>query len=105
MLWGGESSEREVSKVSAMNVGNGLKPFRTKLNKKKYELEVVEMGEKGWIERLMKSEVVFIAMHGKYGEDGRIQGLLDCLKIPYIGSGVLASAIGMDKLVFRKLVS
>src|SRR5699024_4061452 len=42
-------------------------------------------------------ELVFIGLHGKFGEDGRIQGLLDMLEIPYVGSGVLASALAMDK--------
>jgi D-alanine-D-alanine ligase len=97
VLWGGESSEMEVSRMSAREVMKNL-------DKRKYEAEMVEMGGKGWIEKIRKAEAVFIAMHGKYGEDGRIQGLLDCLGIPYIGSGVLASAIGMDKLMFRQLI-
>lgn len=50
------------------------------------------------------SNVVFIAMHGPYGEDGTIQGMLELTGIPYTGSGVLASAIGMDKETFRKLM-
>ncbi len=50
-------------------------------------------------------DVIFPAMHGPFGEDGTIQGLLDVLDIPYIGSGVLASAIGMNKYVFRKILN
>lgn len=50
-------------------------------------------------------DVVFIAMHGSFGEDGTIQGMLEMAGILYTGSGVLASAIGMDKEVFRKLMS
>ena len=50
-----------------------------------------------------KVDVIFIAMHGPYGEDGRIQGLLELLGIPYTGSGVLASALGMDKIYSRRL--
>ncbi|QQG41169.1 MAG: D-alanine--D-alanine ligase [Candidatus Woesebacteria bacterium] len=49
-------------------------------------------------------DVVFIAMHGKHGEDGNVQGMLELTGIPYTGSGVLASAIGMDKEIFRKLL-
>lgn len=49
-------------------------------------------------------DMVFIAMHGPYGEDGTIQGMLDMLGLRYTGSGVLSSAIGMDKLIFRKLL-
>jgi len=49
-------------------------------------------------------DVVFIALHGKYGEDGTIQGLLELLEIPYVGSGVLASALAMDKIMARKVL-
>lgn len=49
-------------------------------------------------------DVVFIAMHGPYGEDGTIQGMLELAGLKYTGSGVLASALGMDKLMFRKLM-
>ena len=48
-------------------------------------------------------DIVFIAMHGPYGEDGRVQGFLDLIGVPYTGSGVLASALGMDKISSRKL--
>ncbi len=51
-----------------------------------------------------KIDVVFIAMHGKFGEDGTIQGLLELTGIPYTGSGVAASAMGMDKDCFRKIM-
>ncbi len=51
-----------------------------------------------------KVDVVFIAMHGPFGEDGKIQGLLDTLGIKYTGSQVAASAIGMDKILFRKIM-
>lgn len=52
-----------------------------------------------------KINVAFIAMHGPYGEDGTIQGLLELLNIPYTCSGVLASALGMDKIMFRKILA
>lgn len=52
-----------------------------------------------------KLDVIFIAMHGPYGEDGTVQGMLELTGIPYTGSGVMASSIGMNKLVFRKLLS
>lgn len=50
------------------------------------------------------AEVVFIAMHGPFGEDGTVQGMLELLGIPYCGSGVLASSVGMNKLLFRKIM-
>lgn len=51
-----------------------------------------------------KIDVVFVAMHGPYGEDGTIQGMLELTGIPYTGSGVGASAVGMDKIMFRKIM-
>jgi D-alanine-D-alanine ligase len=50
-------------------------------------------------------DLVFLGLHGKYGEDGCMQGLLELLRIPYTGSGVLASALGMDKYVSRRILS
>lgn len=49
-------------------------------------------------------DVFFIAMHGPYGEDGTVQGMLELTGVPYTGSGVLASAVGMDKVAFRKIM-
>lgn len=53
----------------------------------------------------LRPDVVFIALHGKFGEDGTIQGLLDLLGIPYTGSGVLASALAMDKSMTKKVLA
>src|SRR5699024_11880919 len=50
-------------------------------------------------------DLVFIALHGKYGEDGKIQSLLEMLSIPYVGSGVLASALAMDKYKAKQILS
>jgi len=52
----------------------------------------------------VRPDVAFIALHGRFGEDGTIQGLLELLDIPYVGSGVLASALAMDKIMTRKLL-
>jgi D-alanine-D-alanine ligase len=52
-----------------------------------------------------RADVVFIAMHGPFGEDGTVQGMLEMIGIPYTGAGVLASAIGMDKSMFRKVMA
>ncbi|MGC8863154.1 MAG: hypothetical protein ACP5R5_10330 [Armatimonadota bacterium] len=52
-----------------------------------------------------KPDVVVIALHGKYGEDGTVQGMLDLLGIPYTGSGVLASALAMDKSMAKKVMA
>ena len=99
VLMGGFSHEREVSLVSGKGVADAL---RTK------GFEVVEYDlQNGWdfVETLKneKPDVVFNALHGNWGEDGEIQGLLDVLQIPYTHSGMRASMLGMDKDVTKYL--
>ena len=99
VLMGGFSHEREVSLVSGKGVADAL---RTK------GFEVVEYDlQNGWdfVETLRneKPDVVFNALHGNWGEDGEIQGLLDVLQIPYTHSGMRASMLGMDKDVTKYL--
>ena len=98
LLSGGISSEREVS----INSGNQV--FEA-LDKEKYE--VIRYDPKTDIERLVtdaaKIDVALIILHGLYGEDGTVQGLLDLLNIPYQGSGVLGSAIAMNKVISKQL--
>jgi len=91
VLMGGPSSEREISFLSGNAV---LKALREKgVDAHAFdpaERDVFELREDGF-------ERVFIALHGRYGEDGTVQGALETLKIPYTGSGVMASALAMDK--------
>ncbi|MEO5657384.1 MAG: D-alanine--D-alanine ligase, partial [Nitrospiria bacterium] len=94
---GGRSAEREVSLKTGAAVLAAL--HRT-------GYDAVGIDVDGTIaERLVRERVAlaFIALHGRFGEDGTIQGLLEVLGIPYTGSGVLASALGMDKVVSRRL--
>lgn len=98
VLTGGKGSEREISLLTGEEVEKNL-------DRRKYEVRRVEMGEKGWIEKILWSDVVFIAMHGGDGEDGRIQGFLDILGKKYTGAGMAASVVGMDKILFRALMS
>jgi D-alanine-D-alanine ligase len=56
-------------------------------------------------ERLPGTDVVFPVLHGPFGEDGTVQGLLECLDVPYVGAGVLASALCMDKVLFKQLMT
>ena len=97
VLMGGPSSEREISLKSGNCVLNALKA--AKLNVTAFDVN------RKLPDRLIKEkiELVFIALHGKPGEDGTIQGMLDILNIPYTGSGVLASALSMDKIVSKRL--
>ncbi|RMF87553.1 MAG: D-alanine--D-alanine ligase [Nitrospirae bacterium] len=97
VLMGGRSREREVSLASGAAV-------LAALERKGYDAVGVDPAE-GVVERLREArvEVAFLALHGRFGEDGRIQGLLEWLGIPYTGSGVEASAVAMDKLLTKLL--
>ncbi|MDD3270448.1 MAG: D-alanine--D-alanine ligase [Syntrophomonadaceae bacterium] len=98
VLMGGTSEEREVSLKSGQAVVKALQ-------EKGYQVESLDLnpGVLGDIEKI-KPDVVFIALHGRNGEDGTVQGYLDLLGIPYTGSGVAASAIGMDKILTKKIL-
>lgn len=97
VLMGGNNSEREVSLMSGKQVIEAL-------DKDKYEILAVDVPEE--LSKLddFKPEVVFIAIHGKGGEDGEMQNFLETKGWKYCGCGVEASQIGMDKLRFRKLM-
>ena len=97
VLLGGLSSERDVSLRTGAAVAKALRGLG-------YDVVEIDVG-KDLPARLAaeKVEVAFIALHGRYGEDGCVQGLLECMFIPYTGSGVMASSLGMDK-VFAKQV-
>ncbi len=97
VLMGGLSVEREVS----LRTGAGVTAALRGLGYQVVEIDV----QKDVADRLRaeRVEVGFIALHGRYGEDGCIQGLLESMFIPYTGSGVLASSVGMEK-VFAKQV-
>lgn len=108
VVYGGMSTEHEVSVNSAKNVMDNL-------DKNKYEINSILIQKDGdfldknnkpiknIIQELKDSDVIFPVLHGLYGEDGTIQGMLEMLKIPYVGCKVLASSVGMDK-VYAKLV-
>lgn len=97
VLLGGKSSEREVSLKSGMAVFRALKA-------KKYNVVAVDAAKD--ICGLLKKErieIAFIVLHGGHGENGAVQGLLEVMNIPYTGSGVLASAMAMDKETSKKI--
>ena len=100
VLMGGNSSEYEISIISGREV-------MVNLPKKFVGIPIVipKQGNQ-WLDKLLKAkpDICFIAMHGPFGEDGKIQGMLDTLGIKYTGSQVAASAIGMDKILFRKIM-
>jgi D-alanine-D-alanine ligase len=110
VLGGGRSSEREVSLDSAASVRAGL------VEAGHEPVEVVVEPDGRWTAAgkpvtlepaggLLGADAVFPALHGPFGEDGTVQGLLDLLDVPYVGAGVLASSVSMDKAVFKELMS
>jgi D-alanine-D-alanine ligase len=110
VLGGGRSSEHEVSLASAESIRAGLKDAG-------HVPVAIEVGRDGVWRRdgralaveigrgLDGVDVVFPALHGPFGEDGTVQGLLECLDMPYVGAGVLASALCMDKVIFKELMA
>ena len=97
VLLGGRSGEREISLMS----GNGVLEA---LLSKGVDAHAFDPGLRCPTELAKeKFDRVFISLHGRYGEDGTIQGLLDLLSLPYTGSGVLASALAIDKIVTKQV--
>jgi len=97
VLMGGESGERKISFLTGKACSKALK-------KKGYRVR--ELDAKGnFVEKLkkLKPKIVFNALHGKYGEDGFVQSILESLKIPYTHSGILSSNLAMDKVLSRIL--
>ena len=97
VVFGGRSAERDISIMSGTGVLNALRargvdahPFDPA------ERSIAELAAE-------KFDRVFIALHGRYGEDGSMQGVLEQLNIPYTGSGVMASAIAMDKIFTKRI--
>ncbi|MBV8221366.1 MAG: hypothetical protein JO325_23105, partial [Solirubrobacterales bacterium] len=109
VLGGGRSSEHEVSLASAASVRAGLEVAG-------HVPIAIEVGRDGVWRRdgstiavepgrgLDGIDVVFPVLHGPFGEDGTVQGLLECLGVPYVGAGVLSSALCMDKVMFKELM-
>lgn len=96
VLMGGLSAERDISHQTGQAILHSL-------TKQGFRAVAIEVGtDLCETVRISPIDVAFIALHGRYGEDGCIQGLLESLKIPYTGSGVLASAIAMDKLFSKR---
>lgn len=97
VIMGGRSKEREISLVSGKAVGDALED-------RGYEVSTLDVG-RDIAERLSEiaPDVVFNALHGRWGEDGCVQGVLETLEIPYTHSGVLASALAMNKVLAKTI--
>ncbi len=109
VIRGGRSSEHEVSLRSGAAVAYGLRAAGHE------PVDVVIERDGRWLcggaevelraaAGLLGCDVAFPVLHGPFGEDGTVQGLLECLDVPYVGPGVLAAAVTIDKLVFKRLL-
>ena len=97
VLYGGRSTEREVSLKTGAACADALR-------QKGYDVTLVDVDlEVAARLREARADVAFVALHGRWGEDGCVQGLLESMGIPYTGSGVLASSVGMDKVLSKLL--
>jgi D-alanine-D-alanine ligase len=95
VICGGISSEREISLKTGEGIFNALK-------NRGYNAEYIDF--KGDNISVFKNiDIAFLALHGKYGEDGTVQGVLELLKVPYTGSGILASSLAIDKIFSKKI--
>jgi len=96
ILYGGFSSEREISLKTGQAIYNAL------YNSTKYSVELIDLTYDNYIEEIYRLknknvDLVFIALHGKFGEDGKLQAILESLNLKYTGCGVLPSALAMNK--------
>lgn len=98
VFMGGISSEREISLRSGQAVLKSLQ-------RQGYDAYGVDLKEENLVSAFLNNEydLAYLVLHGEYGEDGRIQGLLDMLNKPYTGSGFTANAIAMDKVFTKKI--
>ena len=109
VLAGGRSSEHDVSLSSAESVRAGLaegghEPLDVRIDRDgrwTHDGEPIALEPSGG---LLDAEVVFPVLHGPFGEDGTVQGLLELLDVPYVGAGVMSSSVAMDKAVFKDLM-
>jgi D-alanine-D-alanine ligase len=110
VLAGGRSSEHEISLASGAAVRDGLaraghEPVWVEISREgrwSCDGRPVELQPAGG---LVGADAAFPVLHGPYGEDGTVQGLLEALDVPYVGAGVMASAVCMDKVVFKELMA
>ena len=98
VLMGGRSAEREVSLNTGAQVSKALYSAG-------FDVVAIDTGDDEFVTTLAgtQADVAFICLHGRFGEDGTVQGLCELLELPYIGSGVLASALAMDKVKTKVL--
>ncbi|MFT9816783.1 D-alanine--D-alanine ligase [Lysinibacillus sp. NPDC056185] len=100
VIMGGISSEKQVSIMTG-------EEMIAHLDKSKYEVVAIELNENNTselIEKVRDIDIALIALHGKFGEDGTIQGVLEAMGVKYTGSGILSSSMCMDKNISKKIL-
>jgi D-alanine-D-alanine ligase len=111
VISGGRSSEHDVSLRSGASVARGLRDAGHEVVEVRIERDGRWLGPDGGplavipAAGLLEAHVVFPVLHGPFGEDGTVQGLLECLDVPYVGPGVLAAATTIDKLTCKRLLA
>src|SRR3990170_5825217 len=110
VLSGGRSSEHDVSLASGASVAAGLRAGGHAVVEVRLERDGTWRHEGAELaltpgRGLLGADVAFPVLHGPFGEDGTVQGLLELLDVPYVGSGVLASAVCLDKVVAKDLMA
>ncbi len=100
VLFGGRSAERAVSLNTGAQVVSALQGLG-------FDVAPIDTGDDEFITQLINAEadVAFICLHGRFGEDGTVQGLCELLEMPYVGSGVLASALALEKVKSKQFFS
>lgn len=98
VVMGGPSAEGEISLATGKSIAIALR-------EKGYQVKELYLDPRNFSEQLKASgaDVVFIAVHGAFGEDGRLQSALEMMEVPYTGSGVLASAVSMNKIAAKRI--
>lgn len=123
LIYGGKSSEHEVSLRTAFSILEAIDyqkyhvlPIYIQLDgewkageiysdkpQRVEELRIIQDDQISLFDLAKKTDVIFPVIHGPYGEDGTLQGLLEMIDVPYVGCGVLASSMGMDKVMMKKI--
>lgn len=96
LLTGGRSGERDRSLLSGVTVDTELRAMG-------HSTTIFDVSDASFLNQVRRFDLAFLAIAGEYGEDGRLQGCLDTLGVAYTGSGVFASAAGMDKMKFKAI--
>jgi D-alanine-D-alanine ligase len=100
----GVCSREDSVRVGRFGEHPSFAPLVEALERLEFEVMAIDPSDPVALDDLTPADLVFVHMHGEFGEDGRLQGLLDYRGLHYTGSGVLASALGLDKVIFKRVL-